>query len=338
MLDDDAAEFKRPVGTERVAVVTKAKALSHGDDVKGGSVVWEVGSGIPLWSVSSPSYIPGLTPVLCSMPQTYLLISNPPHGEADAQLIAQEFGFTSAEALMRIHFPAPQVWFAGEDLDDIKRTGAALQDAGARVRIINGSLLSLIPAPDNLQAFSFDETRVAMKTNAGTDLDIPYHARVILVSSQLKRESQSPESQMGSSSSHDMREKLGAAVPMTVTSQGDSMAADLEEATDEEILDAYFISESRVQRATLRSGSVNYAGLESDATSSEEENRAALIARFTDRFRTTDLDERLKGAPAPKPYLVGGKGMPAILGAIDAGLQDMATVDLLSRLALLSRL
>lgn len=127
------------------------------------------------------------------MPRTYLLISNPPHGEADAKLVAQEFGFTSAEALMRIHFPAPQVWFAGEDLDDLKRTGAALQDAGARVRIINGSLLSLIPAPDNLQAFSFDETRLAMKNDSGTDLDIPYHARVILVSSQLKGESQSPE-------------------------------------------------------------------------------------------------------------------------------------------------
>ena len=141
---------------------------------------------------------------------------------------------------------------------------------------------------------------------------------------------------MGISSSHDMREKFGARL-MAVTSRSDSLASDLEEA-DDEILDAYFISESRVQRATLLSDGVDYTGLESDATSSEEENRAALIARFTDRFRTTDLDERLKGAPAPKPYLVGGKGMPAILGAIDPGLQDMATVDLLSRLALLSRL
>ncbi len=142
---------------------------------------------------------------------------------------------------------------------------------------------------------------------------------------------------MGSPSSHDMREKFGARL-MAVTSRSDSLAADLEEAIDDGIIDAYFISESRVQRATLRSGSVNYAGLESDMTSSEEENRAALIVRFTDRFRTTELDERLKGAPAPNPYLVGGKGMPAILGAIDPGLKELETPDLLSRLAMLSRL
>lgn len=272
------------------------------------------------------------------MSQIYLLISNPPHREADAKPIAREFGFTPAEALMRIHFPAPQVWFAGEDLDGLKQTGSALQNAGATVRIINGSLLSLIPAPDDLQAFSFDETRLTMRNNSGTELDIPYHARVILVSCQLKGEPQSPGSQMGSSSPHDMREKFGAARPMAVTSRSDSAAADLEEATDDGIIDVYFIGESRVQRATLRSGSVNYAGLESDVGSSEEENRAALIVRFTDRFRTTDLDERLKGAQAPNPYLVGGKGMPAILGAIDPGLQDLETADLLSRLALLSRL
>lgn len=272
------------------------------------------------------------------MLHTYLLISNPPHADADAKPIAGEFGFTPAEALMRIHFPAPQVWFAGEDLDDLKRTASALQDAGARVRVINGSLLSLIPAPDDLQAFSFDENRLTMRTSSETELDIPYQARVILVSCQLKGESHSPGSQMGSSSSHEMREKFGVAGPSAVTVRSDSLEADLKDATDDGILDAYFISESRVQRATLRAESVNYAGLETDVKSSEEENRGALIAQLTDRFRKTDLDERLKGAPAPNPYLVGGKGIPAILEAIDPGLKELEMTDLLSRLALLSLL
>ena len=269
------------------------------------------------------------------MLHTYLLISNPPHGDADAKPIAREFGLTPAEALMRIHFPAPRVWFAGEDLDRLKRTGSALLDAGAKVRIISGSLLSLIPQADDLQEFSFEEAGLTMRNSSGTELAVPYHARVVLVACQLKGESQDSGSQVGSSSSHGM-EGTSAGGPRAVTSWSDSLAADPDEAADDGIVDAYFISASRVQRATLRSGTVNYAGLESDMKSSEEENRAALMARFADRFRTTDLDERLKGAPTPHHYLVSARGMPAILGAIDPALKDLETADLLSRLALLS--
>ena len=221
------------------------------------------------------------------MSHTYLLISNPPHGDANAKLIAREFKFTPAEALMRIRFPAPQIWFAGEDLAGLKRTGSALLDAGAKVRIINGSLLALIPAPDDLQTFSFDETHLTMKTDSATELVIPYQARVILVSCRLKGESHDGGPQTDNSSSQDTRLGFGVTGPSAVPIRSDSLAADLEDATDDGIVDAYFISESRVQRATLRSGRVNHAGLDSDAKSSEEENRAALLARWKCRPRAS---------------------------------------------------
>ena len=115
-------------------------------------------------------------------------------------------------------------------------------------------------------------------------------------------------------------------------------ADSLKEEEDPWSLDVYFVSESRVQRATLRSGSVNFEALGTDLKSTEDASRREFIDQLKRHFAKTDLDERLADAPAPKPFLVGGKGLPAILQEIDSRLEGVITTDLLSRLAMLSHL
>ncbi len=244
------------------------------------------------------------------MSDTYLLISDPPHGEVEPQQIANEFGFTAAEALMKTHFPAPEIWFADDDLAGLKQKGAALHRAGAKVRIIRGSILALVPPPSTLQSFSLQQSQLDGRMKTGVELSVPYSARLIVVSG------------WGT-----------GARPDALVHSGDA-----EQGIETEFADAYFVSEARVQRATLRWATMDFSGLGNGVQTSVEGNRKELMTRLRRRFRETDFEERLIGAPAPKPFLVGAIGLPAILGSINPVLRNLDTADLLSRLALASRL
>ncbi len=278
------------------------------------------------------------------MSDTYLLISDPPHGEVDPQHIAKVFEFTAAEALMRIHFPAPEVWFVDDDLSGLKQKGAALYRAGAKVRIIRGAILALIPPPSTLESFSFHESQFAGRLESGVELSIPYSARLIVVSCLTSGGATGASDEINLHSHRTAGANLGHQVGMSGQMAGSARhdplahSADAEHGTDTECADAYFISEARVQRATMRWATMDFSGLGASIQPPEEGNREQLIARLKERFRETDLDERLTGAPAPKPFLVGNRGLPAILGGIDPILKDLDTADLLSRLALASRL
>ena len=56
--------------------------------------------------------------------------------------IAEAFGVSAAEARVRAISPSPQIWFADEDVDALKKTGGALMKAGVKLRIIKGSMLT----------------------------------------------------------------------------------------------------------------------------------------------------------------------------------------------------
>ena len=278
------------------------------------------------------------------MSDTYLLISDPPHGEVEPQHIAQVFGFTATEALMRIHFPAPEIWFADDNLPGLKQKGAALYRAGAKVRIIRGSILALIPPPSTLESFSLHGEHFAGHLESGAELSVPYSARLIVVSCHVAGggtgESDETDLHAHRTAGANLGHHFGMSGQMAGSARHDTLAhgGDTVQGAETAFADAYFVSEGRVQRATMRWPTMNFSGLGDSIQTSEEGNREELIARLKERFRETDLDERLTGAPAPKPFLVGARGLPAILRDIDPVLKNLDTADLLSRLALASRL
>ncbi|MCZ6917397.1 MAG: hypothetical protein O7I93_11510 [Gemmatimonadetes bacterium] len=248
------------------------------------------------------------------MAETYLLISNPPHGEIEAQDIAKVFGFTPIEARMRVHFPAPEIWFASEDLQSLKESGAALQRAGAHVKIIKGSLLSLIPPPDAVKSFSFGSADFTAQLASGAATTLPYPCRAVMIASRP--------------------EDLTSDVPRDPIIRD----SDARPPADTSFLDAFFLTDSSVLRTTIFWDNVDYTGLGPDLKEEAKENQDELVQQLKDRFPKHAIDDRLVDAPAPKPTMVSGKTIPAILEMIDPTLRDLTRADLRSRLAFLSNL
>ena len=263
------------------------------------------------------------------MPATYLLLSNPPHGEIDVAVIAGSFGFTAAEARMRANFPAPEIWFAGTDLDALKRTGGALMKGGAKVRIIKGSMLCAIPPADHVTSFAFDPERFAVQLQSDNSFSVAYDARLIIVSSRPKANPtitiERPTPQRGILST-DAHAQATAGVDRY---RGES---------DPWFLDLYFIVQSKVRRLRARTGKVDYSGLGTDLKPVAKHNHAELLNRIRARFTKAAFDERLVDVPAPKPSMISGKGLPVILESIDPALKNLRIEDLQSRLVFLSLL
>ena len=269
------------------------------------------------------------------MSDTYLVLSNPPHGDVDDQRVAQAFGFTAIDARMRMHFPAPEIWFADEDLASLKRVATALQSAGTNVRIIKGSLLSLVPAPDDLRSFSLDGDQFVGDLEGGGSCTVPYSGHMAMVSCRPQTDAAPGTEPRARRASGEIRDNLSARSGFGPSPHEDSIG---EAATDEAFLDMYFVSQSRVQRATVRPAKVDFSGLGGQLKPDPADNQVELLNRLRDRFRRTDLDERLMDVPIPKPSLVSGKALQAILESIDPALKSLPTIDLQSRLAFLSRL
>ncbi len=276
---------------------------------------------------SPPTFIASRSSVFSDMPAPYLLLSNPPHGKIDVALIAGSFGFTTAEARMRVNFPAPEIWFADTDIDALKRTGGALMKGGAQVRIIKGSMLSAIPPADNMTSFTFHPERFAVQLRSDSSFSAAYDARLIIVSSRPKANPtiaiERPKPQRGviTTDPHD-----------DATARVDRYSGEI----DPWFLDLYFIVQSKVRRLRARTGKVDYSGLGTDLKPVAKHNHAQLLNRIKARFTKAAFDERLVDVPAPKPSMISGKGLPLILESIDPALKNLRIEDLQSRLVFLS--
>jgi hypothetical protein len=307
----------------------------------------EVGRGkdcFALGLLSPTTFISSRSSVFSDMPAQYLLLSNPPHGEIDVALIAGSFGFTAAEARMRANFPAPEIWFADTDLDALKRTGGALMKGGAKVRIIKGSMLYAIPPADHMTSFAFHPERFAVQLRSDSSFSAAYDARLIIVSSRPKANptiaSERPKPHLGHISSPDLRDRFGVG-RVTTTDPHDDATAGVNSYSgeiDPWFLDLYFVVQSKVRRLRARTGKVDYSGLGPDLKPVAKHNHAELLNRIKAQFTKTAFDERLVDVPAPKPSMISGKGLPAILESIDPALKNIRIEDLQSRLVFLSLL
>lgn len=269
------------------------------------------------------------------MTDLYLLISHPPHGDdLDAKALAPLFGLTAMEARMRVNYAAPEIWAADEDVDEVRRKAGAFKEAGVRVRLVKGSMLAMIPPPDDLETFEFLPDRFAGRTKSGAQLGIPYGARVVIVSAapadQPHLEHGGGEVRTGITS--DVRNRFTGSRQSSMYAAMDDDSSDHANA----FIDVFFVGKNAVKRVTIRANAVDYTGLGDTLESTERERQEAFILQMQGRFMHIDTDERLIGIPPPKPLAIGGRGMQAILGSIDEKLKAAPPADLQSRLIFLS--
>lgn len=278
------------------------------------------------------------------MSATYLIVSNPPHRDIDPQVIADAFGFTAAEARMRLNFPAPEIWFADGDVAALKQTGEVLMKGGANLRIIKGSMLAAIPTADLLVSFAFEGDRFVAQCKGAGEFTAAYDARLYIVSSRPRANPtlgiDRPKPQLGHISSRQLRDRFGV---MGIVSDETPRNAEIDatgahDAMDPWFLDLFFIIQSAVTRIRAWAGSVDYSGLGPSRQPLAKQNQAALANELKTRFARAVFDDRLEDMPVPKPSAISGKGLPALLESIDASLKGVSVGDVQSRLAFLSRL
>jgi len=261
----------------------------------------EVGRGkdcSALGLFSPPTFITSRSSVFSDMPAPYLLLSNPPHGEIDVALIAGSFGFTAAEARMRANFPPPEIWFADIDLDALKRTGGALMKGGAKVRIIEGSMLSVIPPTDHMTSFAFHPERFAVQLRSDSSFSVAYDARLIIVSSRPKASPtitiERPKPQRGIITTDPHGQD---------TARVDGHRGEI----DLWFLDLYFMVQSKVRRLRAWTGKVDYSGLGAELKPVAKHSHAQLLNRIKARFTKAGRLRTRSSSPilAPCPTTLG---------------------------------
>ncbi len=271
------------------------------------------------------------------MPVPYLLLSNPPHGDVDAKIVAEAFGLSAAEARMKTNFPSPEIWFADEDVDALKKTGGALMKAGAKVRIIKGSMLTVIPRADQMTSFAFGPDGFTAQLRSSDEFTAPYNTRLVIISSKPTAspdlDTERPTTQLGRRSGGVVEGIIGKGNPKDATAKGSGIP---DNSVDAWFLDLYFVVQSKVKRLRAWSGGTDYAGLKVELKPVARQNHAEFLNQLRQRFPQAAVDERLVDTPTPKASVISGKGLPAVLESIDADLKGVGMSDLQSRLVFLS--
>ena len=245
---------------------------------------------------------------------------------------------------MRVNFPAPEIWFADTDVDALKKTGAVFIKANAKVRIIKGSMLSVVPKADRMISFKFEEDRFVMELEEGGAYEAPYGAKLVIVSARPQTSPtlgmERPKPQLGHMSSKELRDKFGRGGIIGESAPEDAKAqvTGIQDTFDPWFLDLYFIVQSKVQRMRVWTGNVDYTGLGSNLKPVAPHNQTELLNQLRERFTNAVFDERLLDLPSPKPSMISGQGLKVVLKSIDEALEDLGLGDLQSRLVFLSRL
>ncbi len=262
------------------------------------------------------------------MSQIYLLLSNPPHGDVDRLVAARYLDLTAVEAQMRLNHPAPRVWFAGHDLDDINETARQLHAAGASVHIVPATRLAAIPPGTPLRRFEFGDTAMTCRGD-DHEASIPYDWAAAAIScrpeeggpvKRLTLRQTARAASRNKSFRQEARMKLGR----------------IEEPTDPSFIDLYFWDAARVERFTVRPGLTEYSGLGPVMKPVARENANTLIDQLGERFHTMHDDRRLHDTSGPRVALVSGKSLASHLEEADPTLRDIEWHDLLSRLSFLT--
>ena len=259
------------------------------------------------------------------MTDVYMLISNPPHPEADLQQAAPCFETTAAELRMRLNYRSSVIWFAGEELTPLRETATTLQHAGVRVRLIKGRSLAALSQRHELKMFAFGPSGLQLRVENDKTFEVPYDWSVASVMCRPME------------TEHISRLPAKTATPnKSFRQDATTKIGDIHEPVDQKFVDMYFFKLPSVHRVTIRPGACDFSGLGDAMKPVVNENINTLLQELQTRFASVRDDRRLDNLPVPRPKLINGKTLESQLELADPSLRDIDPYDLLSRLAFLS--
>ena len=111
-----------------------------------------------------------------------LVVSDPPHGDPDAEVVADILGLEPENARLKISFPAPEVLDAS-DPDRAGELARKLREEGLSVQVMDGSALADLPWPEVASLVELDAQGMVLKAGDGL-LKLRPEERALLVSCQ----------------------------------------------------------------------------------------------------------------------------------------------------------
>jgi hypothetical protein len=102
-----------------------------------------------------------------------LVVSNPPHAEVDAVKAAEVLQLAPAEARIKANYPAPEIWLAAPNRDQLEAASGQLANAGLSTAMLAATDLLGVPKQARAIAFEFTDTHLAATVD-GAVLELPY--------------------------------------------------------------------------------------------------------------------------------------------------------------------
>jgi hypothetical protein len=236
----------------------------------------------------------------------YLLVTDPPHRDADQETAAKCLGWSVAEVRARLPHPAPEIWHAELDADGARDKAKLLIGAGFKMALVRGKVLAAVPAADPVSAISLSDGGFSLATSSGT-LEVPREAHVVAVVAHPKE-----------------------VLPETLHPGEDEVPAAL-------FVDVYVQAGKRWRAGRLEATHVEFSGLGVLKQATAAANVRIITDELEARFSDAQVDQRLMHVNY-RHANVSGRTMPELLTAISPKLQECGRFDLASRLVFLTAL
>jgi hypothetical protein len=271
-----------------------------------------------------------------------LVVSNPPHAEVDAVKAAEVLQLAPAEARIKANYPAPEIWLAAPNRDQLEAAAGQLGNAGLSTAMLAATDLLDVPKQVRATAFEFTDTHLSATVD-GAVLEIPYDLPGHLIyckppdTQEGGRTKSTTASWVGKPSTSAMLGALSASPKMEAEADGSELA----------FLDLFARVSGEERRITLVEGVVDFA------TRDPHQIRVRLAACVRDcesRFTQMTCDRRMENLRVRRRTMVstldemadrrkllsyGSRALHMLLEGVSADLTGVTQSELCSRLSYL---
>lgn len=271
-----------------------------------------------------------------------LVVSNPPHTEVNAMKAAAVLQLAPAEARIKANYPAPEIWLAAPNRDQLTAAAALLGEAGLRTAIFAAT--DLVGVPKQLRATGFEMTETHLSVTVDGDaLEIPFDQPGHLVYCKPPDESGGARAKPSSASGVG---KPSSSVMLGALSASHRMETEADE-SDAAFLDLFARVGKEEQRISFIERVVDLGTREPQqirarlaALAKECERKFTLIAcdrrmenlRVRRRTMVSTLDEM---ADRRKLLSYGSRALHTLLEGVSSDLTGVTQSELCSRLSYL---
>jgi hypothetical protein len=276
----------------------------------------------------------------------YMIVSNPPHGSADAAKAAVYFGLTAAEARMKMNFPAPEIWLTDSDRQGMAGAQASLAECGVNTVLLEGEDLLKVPHQNIVSTFSMGDSQLVMQTAEGekaVDCDSAIHGVFCKPATDVfmgTRKGANLAGDLGRPSSSVMLDRLSHT---SSGAQAESVKTGIVA-----FLDLYASADGEDRRFSFVAGTTDFSALQSVG----RDPLYAFVVDCERHFSSISLDRRLEnvrvraravvGKPIPgeeqrKLFSFGSMALAKLLDEISPDLHELTQNELGSRLSYLMK-